>query len=53
MKNHILNLSAATFIESNADDDVSTSYYVIKHIPQITYRKRMLECTEPFIIPER
>ncbi len=44
---------AAALIESDEDYDASTSYHVIQHIPQIIYRKRMLECTEPFIIPER
>jgi hypothetical protein len=41
---------AVAFIES---DDDPGSTHIIQHIPQITYKKRMLECSASIIIPER
>lgn len=41
----------AAYIES--DEIITPNQEIIQHIPQITYRKRMLECSMTFPIPER
>lgn len=42
---------AVAYIES--PEIISPELHTIEHKPQITYKKRMLECSTPIVIPER
>ena len=41
---------AVAYIES---DEPLGMNYILRHVPQITYKKRILECSAPIIIPDR